>query len=281
MDKKFLKITQKGFEHYTGPLSVYEFVDGVSVEAIPAFERDRIAASMSCVEISETGKEGTAGVADRLVTDSKARAPKKEVFKTQSVEDKVAEERKAAEKAMGDTKTIYTEEQLDEIIKDGGISALRQVAETWGVKNRSIPALRQMILDEQDKYMAEHGKRVTKATEAVEKVVRDTAKANEEPAEPEASDEDADDASAPIEQEVQDEDVLATAAATGDMSAAISEEGAPLAPTAESATAAAGSASAAAASAEAVAASTQTSSATVATASETSAAEASTEEKAE
>lgn len=207
MDKKYLRITQKGFEGYTGPLSVYDFVDGVSVEAIPRTERDRIAATMACVEVAENGKETLAGVAERLVAEAAERAPKKEIFQIQSIDDKIAEEKAAAEKNVGDMKRVYTEAELDEIISEGGISALRRVAEIWNVRNRSIPTLRQMILDAQDEYVAKEGSRLDKAKAAVEQVVRDTEAANYVPKS--------------IEQEVEDDDILA-AAASGDMSAAIS-----------------------------------------------------------
>jgi hypothetical protein len=210
-DKKHLKITQKGFESYNGPLSVYEFKDGVSVEPIPRHDRDRIAATMSCIEIAENGKEVTAGVAERLVVDAADRAPKPEKLKVQSVDDKVLEEKSRAEATVGDVKNVYTEAELDTIIEDGGIAALREVANIWGAKNRSIPTLRQMVLDLQEEYVAKEGARVGKAKAAVEKIVRDTAEAN-----------DADEKI--VEQEVEDDEVLA-AAASGDMAAALNDEG--------------------------------------------------------
>lgn len=218
MEKKYLKITQKGFEHYNGPLSVYEFVDGVSVEPIPDFERDRIAATMSCIEVAENGKESIAGIAERLVKDSAARAPQAERFERQSVDDKVSEERRLAELALGDTKTIYTEAELDALISQGGIAALRGVASSWNVKNRSIPTLRQMILDAQDQYIVKHGKKVEANKAAVEKIVRDTEDANrvEEP----LDDEPLNEGAAPNHP---DEETL-NAAMTGDMSAALNEE---------------------------------------------------------
>lgn len=215
MEKKFLKIVQKGFENYNGPLSVYEFVNGVSIEAIPSYDRDRIAATMACVEVSENGKEVPAGIAERLVKDSANRAPMKEKFEVQSVDDKIAEERNAAEKVLEQTKTIYTEEELDKIIEEGGIADLRRVAEIWNVKNRSIPTLRQMILDEQDAYMVAHGLKVEANKAAVEKVVRDTQMANQTSVvEKEELSE---------EEEPSDEDVI-IAATTGDLGAALTED---------------------------------------------------------
>lgn len=215
MEKKFLKIVQKGFENYNGPLSVYEFVNGVSIEAIPSYDRDRIAATMACVEVSENGKEFPAGIAERLVKDSANRAPMKEKFEIQSVDDKIAEERNAAEKVLEQTKTIYTEEELDKIIEEGGIADLRRVAEIWNVKNRSIPTLRQMILDEQDAYMVAHGLKVEANKAAVEKVVRDTQMANQTSVvEKEELSE---------EEEPSDEDVI-IAATTGDLGAALTED---------------------------------------------------------
>jgi hypothetical protein len=216
-EKKFLKLTQKGFQNYSGPISVYEFKDGVSVEPIPQHERDRLAAIMEFDEIAENGKENPAGIAQRLVVESEQRAPKKEVFAVQTAEEKIAEEKAAAEKAAGDLKKIYTEDELDQIIDDGGIAALRRVAKIWNVKNRSIPTLRQMVLDEQEKYLAEEGSRVERHKKAVEEVVRQTEAANA-PAQTEDQVEDV------TEDDDDADDDIIDAAVTGDLSAALSND---------------------------------------------------------
>ncbi len=219
LEKKHLQITQKGMEKYTGPLSVYEFVDGVSVDPIPLHDRDRIAATIPCVEIAENGREVIAGVSQRLVDEAKSRAPVHQKLTRQSVEDKVSEETAQAEKDLGAVKTIYTEDELDEIISDGGIAALREVASIWGVKNRSIPTLRQMVLDAQEEYVGKEGSRLEKHKAAMEDAVRKAEENNVETTpEPTPAPEADDDGDLDI-----DEDIFA-AAASGDMAAAVNAE---------------------------------------------------------
>lgn len=205
-DNKYLKITSKGFENYNGPLSVYMFKDGTSVEPIPKVARDRIAATMRCVEVSENGKEVTAGVAERLIEESAARAPVLEPLRRQTVEEKVEEEVK---NVMGNVKPkrIYTEEELDKAIEKGGIAGLREIAKDWNVKNRSIPALRQMVLDSQEKWQSDAKNKEADTIRKAEKIAEKVAKEN-----------------APKKVKSEEIDKVAEAAMTGDLSAAISEK---------------------------------------------------------
>lgn len=216
LEKKHLQITQKGMEKYTGPMSVYEFVDGVSVDPIPRHDRDRIAAVVPCVEIAENGQETIAGVAERLIADAAERAPQRASLERQSVDDKAAEEVARAEKDLGKVKDIYTEDELDEKISEGGIAALRQIAGAWGVKNRSIPTLRQMVLDAQEEYVGKEGARIERHKAALKRAVERVEgqiSVAEQVSEPVA---DSDDLGI-------DEDIFA-AAVSGDMSAAVSNE---------------------------------------------------------
>lgn len=205
MENKRLRIVAKGFENYTGNLGVYPFVDGESVEAIPRQQRDRIAATIRCVEIGENGQENFAGISERLVADSATRAPVKTPLKRQSVESKVEEEVSIA-RGDEEPRAIYTEDQLDEIIESGGIAALRKIADIWNVKNRSIPTLRQMILDEQDAWASKDGIQQKRKEDMIKKIAEDTLKANK------------------VDPQVDEkgEDQVENSAISGDMSAAIS-----------------------------------------------------------
>lgn len=167
-EKKFLRITQPGMTLYNGPMSVYNFVDGISTEAINREGRDRISANFACVEIGEDGKEQVAGVSERLVTESISRAVVRTATLRQTEEEKVDEEITRAKKDIGgDLKVIHTEDQLDAIIDKQGIAGLREIAAQWNVKNRSIPTLRQMILDEQEVYQSKEGGRMSKLEAAI------------------------------------------------------------------------------------------------------------------
>lgn len=199
-EKKFLKLTAKGFEMYNGPIGVYIFKDGQSVETIGTHERDRISANIRCVEVSENGREVVAGVSERLVSESTSRAPVTEPLKRQSASSKVDEE---VTVARGDLtpRLVHTEEELDAIIESGGIQGLRKVGDEWNVKNRSIPALKQMILDEQETWLAKDGVAAKRQEDMLKKVEANTKASNPE--------------KTPADENV--------AAKTGDMSVAISK----------------------------------------------------------
>lgn len=205
-DLKHLKIVSKGFAAYTGPLHVHLFKDGMSVEPISKVDRDRISASMRCIEVSASGKEQIAGVAERLISASAKRAPVIKALKRQDPKDKVAEEVKLATGAVN-PKRLYTEEQLDEAIEAGGIQGLREIANIWNVKNRSIPALRQMILDEQKEWEGKAGKAEADLLRRVSKVAEKVSKENGITEEP----------------KVEAPEAKHEAAKTGDMSSAISK----------------------------------------------------------
>jgi hypothetical protein len=219
MKKKKLRVIAPGFAGYNGPLGVYEFTDGVSNEEISPADRDRISASISCVEIDEDGTETVAGVAERLVSESKQRAPVPEKLRRATDEDKILEEASGIEKAFGNIKKTLTADEIDAAIQKDGISGLRAIAEQWGLKSRSIPSLRQMILDKQEVYLAKMKGKASKKDDAIKSMIADIAK-------PEAAEVVTSVADEPDETHEAENDTSATqrAAVTGDMSGAISTE---------------------------------------------------------
>jgi hypothetical protein len=206
-EKKRLRIVEKGFETYTGELSVYMFENGVSVETIPRVERDRIAATMACVEVDEGGREKGAGVAERLVSESKARAPEPEQTERQSEDEKSKEEREVAAKATISTVTFYSEDELDAVIAEGGIHALREVAKQWNLKGRSIPQLRDDVLNAQKTFLENNQEIREQRMKMIE-----AGQTNPEP-EPGAD-----------TNTGTDQDAVQSAAETGDMSAALNKD---------------------------------------------------------
>lgn len=202
-----VKIVQKGFETYTGPLAHFEFKNGVSVEPIPAYEVDRISASVKCVTVDEDGAETVAGVAERLVTHAQSRAAPRATFQMQTHDQKVEEEVGIALKELSDDRKLYTEAELDEVIDEGGISALREVARIWGVKAKAIPVLRKMVLDAQEEYLKKSGKRLEDVVKTLKEVSSNARSESDQ-----------------VPDENRDE-VLVEAAVTGDLSAAINTAG--------------------------------------------------------
>lgn len=174
-----LKITQAGFENYTGPLGPVEFVDGVSVEAVPVITADRLAAGMSLQKLDEAGNEiGQAGAAARMVGGVTIPAEVLTPLKNASEEDISADRRRVAEaQKRPPVSRIYSVNELKAIADEGGISALREVAKPWGVRERSIPKLIQEIMQAQGEFQ----KRIQEAEDkdnkaaAIIKVADDTA----------------------------------------------------------------------------------------------------------
>lgn len=153
---KYLKLTQKGYENYSGPIGSYEFVDGLSVEPVHRVDRDRLAAAFQFDEIDDDGIVMEAGVAARLLRD---RAEVAEVVAPTPVSTQAeldAEHAAFLKTIARDTAglPIYTRIQLEKIIDKGGMAALRKIAEPWNVKHRSIPDLVKLVLDAQAAHQA-------------------------------------------------------------------------------------------------------------------------------
>jgi hypothetical protein len=165
---KHIKIMQKGFAGYNGQIGQYSFVDGVSTEAMPMAERDRMAAVFQFVELEEDGTETPCGAAHRLVRDSALRAPVAEPLARMTEAEKTAEEVEAVVAAHdAKDRPTHSLEELEAILKEGGVSGLREVGELWNVKNRSAVVLIQMILDAQAAYKAGAAARLAERVEAL------------------------------------------------------------------------------------------------------------------
>lgn len=209
MDLKKLKLVQKGYETYNGPIGKFAFVNGVSVEAIHRVDRDTLATAFQFVEVDEDGTETEAGVASRLVSESanrSAAAIYAGKLKRQSTGEKEVEQtRIEAGKSKKKAEILLTRAQLEEIASKHGIKGLRaQVGDKWGVKNRSIPLLIEEILAAQAAVLQPRNDRIAKAAGA-------------EPARVEVE-------KPNVTVETGADDAALLAAATGDMSAALNNQ---------------------------------------------------------
>lgn len=129
-----LKIVEKGFENYTGMFGVVEFKDGISLDHVNHVER-QLLSSLIRVEELEGYEEVTA-----------EKAPVQEVAEIQ--EEAVKEEPVVAQDSG---EALYSREQLEVIADTGGINALREIGERFGVKATSISKLISEILAAQSK----------------------------------------------------------------------------------------------------------------------------------
>lgn len=162
----FLKITQPGWEGFTGPLGPYvEFKDGVSTAPVPRNVADSLSGIVSMVELDDDGNEANvAGLAHRLVSESKERAPVVPQMARQSETDKRSELKRERAKRDPSQIRFYVSKELEAIADEKGIAGLRVIAADWGLKHRSITVLIQMILDAQAQYLAKRDERMQKAS---------------------------------------------------------------------------------------------------------------------
>lgn len=150
---KRLKIVQKGYDGYSGPIGAYEFEDGISLEMIPLNQRDMLSAAFQMVEIDEDGGEQDASVAARMLRDRENAIEATDSLDRQTDDEKLEENVRAV---IGGEKipALYTEKALEGLASAKGIAGVRIVAEVWDVRSKAIPTLIQMILRAQSSYLA-------------------------------------------------------------------------------------------------------------------------------
>lgn len=125
-----LRMTQKGFETYTGQIGVLFFENGVSTTDALDIDATRISAVMGC-----EWEDGTpANMGQRYLNSMNNPAPMTQV-------NPVSEHTPKHE-----AKVLYTEEQLASVADAKGISGLREIADQLGIKGTSIRALIDTIL---------------------------------------------------------------------------------------------------------------------------------------
>lgn len=227
---KFLRLIQSGYEDYSGPIGPYEFKNGVSEHQIPRVDRDRLAAAFEFVEYENEGDEHVpAGVAYRLIALSGVRADVVEPTVRQTEEEKLAEGKALTKTVAKDmsSRAILSRADLERIADKRGIAGLRDIGDSWGVKSREIMKLIGMIVEAQDFYLGsreaqteERRQNEAEFEQAIVEQVREEQNLQapeDEDEEPEAVPEEI-----KTPEDVEDEARM-KAAASGDMSAAVSE----------------------------------------------------------
>jgi hypothetical protein len=134
-----LRLTQLGFENYTGQMGVIFFKDGLSTADVLVVDATRMAAVMGCEW--ENGSPANVGqiYLDNMNTPaplSGAAVERKDEVKNSAIEP-------SASVAFGVT---YTEEQLAAIADEKGIAGLREISDLIGIKGNSIRGLIDAIL---------------------------------------------------------------------------------------------------------------------------------------
>lgn len=145
-----LKITQKGFENYSGQMGMILFKDGISVYDVNERDALRLSANFRCVwdtgasvQITKWEQEPSAPVG-RATYRAEVREEREIVGgndgDTQYVEDNSSD-------IPVKVTRLYTLEELEKIADDKGLKGLRDIAKPLGIKGTSINGLIQAILE--------------------------------------------------------------------------------------------------------------------------------------
>lgn len=153
---KHIKIIEKGWEGYTGLFGPIPFENGVSVEPVTQIMIDRLAGTVSIVEIDADG-EAQAGAAARLVGGATLAFEPTGGLKTASEDELAAEQARIALEAAAAKKKPLKFHSLDELEAIGekeGIKGLRKIGDAWAVRGRGIVELIKEILKAQGEMKA-------------------------------------------------------------------------------------------------------------------------------
>jgi hypothetical protein len=149
-----IKITQPGWEGFTGDLGVTAFKDGVSVEPVNRRHIAIIGASLSLVSVDEDGVEGeNPALQHQMLTNGSMSLPAPTLTALPRATE--AEVSKAAPKSADPAAVVFhSKENLETIAEKKGIAGLREIMDPLGVKASSINKAIQVILKEELKLKA-------------------------------------------------------------------------------------------------------------------------------
>lgn len=142
-----IKLTQEGYETYTGQMGIIFFENGLSTEPVPFRDAARMAAVMICefedgtscnpaqrlLETALQEADSTRDTIDAPVAEEPAVLPAVEAL----VEIVMT---KAVEKSAVPVR-VYSRDELAAIADKKGISGLREIATPLGIKSNSITGL--------------------------------------------------------------------------------------------------------------------------------------------
>lgn len=159
-----IKITQDGWQGYTGILGTLEFVNGVSTTVPSRVQAAQFGVVMKFAEVDDEGKElgqmsanvelvRTKNVAAEVLVPMKraSEMPKPEPKPEAAKAPEVTAPNPMPFEAPADPAKVYTADELAAIADKDGIKGLRKIGTPLGAKNTSISALIEEILQAQAK----------------------------------------------------------------------------------------------------------------------------------
>jgi len=141
-----LRITERGWNGYTGHFGGVEFKDGVSVEIVDPVNAARLGSIIQLQLIDTDQEAGSAAALQRV--QNAAMEVASELVITETSETPAADSQASA--ADASPAPTYTRESLEKVADEHGIAGLRAVADPLGVKGRGIAELIDEILKAQD-----------------------------------------------------------------------------------------------------------------------------------
>lgn len=165
-----IRIAEKGWETYTGPLGDIEFVNGVSGDHVSQREANRLGAILRVEEIDKDGADqGQVSQNADYQKATKFSAPDVERFPRQTELDKATAEAKVeasaatpegdngaavqsdqpTHEAPAEPAKVWTREELETVADQNGIKGLREIATPMGVISSSIGTMIDKILEAQ------------------------------------------------------------------------------------------------------------------------------------
>lgn len=146
-----IRLTEPGWEHYSGPFADIEFKDGLATKEWPESFTDRIASALRC-EDDETGEP--LGVTHRMISqraiEMAVAAPLAGASAAEVVKVNEANREPKKDDAPKFALMDLTGEELDAIASKDGIGGLRKIADPFGIKGRSIQDLLDAIVKYRD-----------------------------------------------------------------------------------------------------------------------------------
>lgn len=141
MKAQRLKIVEGGWENYSDYFGGFKFTNGLSDDPISHSDAQRLGSWIRVEGVDDDRQVGEGVVQTDIVT--------KKAEVVVAAGDKTPETVGAGENIAAKQMTRYTREELEGIADQGGIGAVREVADKLGVKGRGINELIREILQKQ------------------------------------------------------------------------------------------------------------------------------------
>jgi len=134
-----IRITQAGFEKYTGQMGILFFEDGLSTHAVAFKDANRISAVMTC-----EFEDGTSCNPAQRLLDTKGQEAivgRETIEMTEAGVSIAPLSAPAAPAQQAASTASYTVAQLEAVADDKGIAGLREISDPLGIKSNSIVGL--------------------------------------------------------------------------------------------------------------------------------------------